>query len=168
MTDTYGFTVSESSVYRILKAEGLIREVQLRSFSAESEYRIRTTRPNQQWRTDATCLLVKNWGRYYLILVLDDFSRRILAWALQSAMRAGDFSQVIEAAVETTGVGQVPLSDRPRLVTDRGPGAFRPATKNHELIGGKTMLNGYVFRVTEKPDSESTGEPGEDHATDIL
>ncbi len=30
---------------------------------------------------------------------LDDFSRRILAWALQSAMRTGDFSQAIEAAL---------------------------------------------------------------------
>ena len=36
-------------------------------------------------------------------------------------MRAGDFSQVVEAAVERTGVEQIPLSNRPRLVTDRGP-----------------------------------------------
>ena len=36
-------------------------------------------------------------------------------------MRAGDFSQVVEAACERTGVEQAPLSDRPRLVTDRGP-----------------------------------------------
>ena len=121
VTDRCGFTVSESSVYRILKAEGLIREVQLRSFPAESEYRIKTTRPNQQWQTDATYLLVKNWGWYYPISVLDDFSRRILAWGLHTTMRAGDFSQVVEAACERTGVEQAPLSDRPRLVTDRGP-----------------------------------------------
>ena len=121
VTDCCGFTVSESSVYRILKAEGLIREVQPRSFPAESEYRIQTTGINQQWQTDATYLLVKNWGWYYLISVLDDFSRRILAWGLQPAMRAEDFSQVFEAACERTGVDQAPLSDRPRLVTDRGP-----------------------------------------------
>ena len=121
VTDCCGFTVSESSVYRILKAEGLIREVQPRSFPAESEYRIQTTGINQQWQTDATYLLVKNWGWYYLISVLDDFSRRILAWGLQPAMRAEDFSQVVEEACERTGVDQAPLSDRPRLVTDRGP-----------------------------------------------
>ena len=121
MTDRCGFTVSESSVYRILKAEGLIREVQALSFPAESEYRIKTTRINQQWQTDATYLRVKNWGWYYLISVLDDFSRRILAWGLQPTMRVGDFSQVVEAACERTGVEQAPLSRRPRLVTDRGP-----------------------------------------------
>ncbi len=121
VTDTCGFTVSESSVYRILKAEGLIREVQLRGFPAESEYRIKTTRINQQWQTDATYLLVKNWGWYYLISVLDDFSRRILAWGLQPSMCAGDFSQVVEAACEGTRVDQVPVAHRPRLVTDRGP-----------------------------------------------
>ena len=36
-------------------------------------------------------------------------------------MRAEDFSHVVELAVERTGVEQAPLSDRPRLVTDRGP-----------------------------------------------
>ena len=66
-------------------------------------------------------LLVKNWGWYYLISVLVDFSRRIPAWGLQPSMCAGDFSQVVEAACEGTGVDQAPVSHRPRLVTDRGP-----------------------------------------------
>ena len=121
ITDNCGFTISESSVYRILKAEGLIQEVQHKTFPAGTEYRIKTLRPNQQWQTDATYLLVKNWGWYYLISVLDDFSRRILAWGLQSAMTTGDFSDVIEAACEATGVSQTPEAKRPRLVTDNGP-----------------------------------------------
>jgi transposase InsO family protein len=121
VTDNRGFTVSESSVYRILKAEGLIREVQVLSFPAESESQIKTPRINPQWQTDATYLRVKNWGGYDLISVLDDFSRKILAWGLQPSRCAGDFSQIVEAACERTGVEQAPLSDRPRLVTDRGP-----------------------------------------------
>ena len=36
------------------------------------------------------------------------------------------------------------------------------AAKNHEPIGGRTMnMNMYVYRVTEKQDSESPGEQGE-------
>ena len=106
MTDACGFTISESSVFRILKAQGWIQPVPRKTFPAGPEYRIKTTRPNQQWQTDATHLLVKNWGWYHLISVLDDFSRGILAWGLQPAMRAGDFSQVVEAACETAGVEQ--------------------------------------------------------------
>ena len=120
ITDTAGFFVSESSVYRLLKSEGLIHEVQQKTFPAGAEYRVKTSRPNEQWQTDATYLLVKNWGWYYLISVLDDFSRRILAWRLQSAMTAGDFSDVIESAYELAGMASVPESDRPRLVTDNG------------------------------------------------
>jgi putative transposase len=121
VTDHCGFTISESSVYRILKAEGLVKEVQSKTFPAESEYRIKTSRPDEQWQTDATYMLVKNWGWYYLISVLDDFSRKILAWRLQSAMTAGDFSDVVETACETTGMDNVPITDRARLLTDRGP-----------------------------------------------
>jgi len=120
VTDNAGFAVSESSVYRILKSEGLIQEVRQKTFPAGAEYRVKTTRPNQQWQTDATYLLVKNWGWYYLISVLDDFSRRILAWRLQSAMTAGDFSDVIEAAWEAGGFHSLAETGRPRLVTDRG------------------------------------------------
>jgi putative transposase len=121
ITDTAGFTVSESSAYRILKSQGLIQGVQQKTFPAGPEYRVKTTRPNQQWQTDATYLLVKNWGWYYLISVLDDFSRRILAWRLQSAMATGDFSDVIEDACESVGFSSIPNIHRPRLVTDRGP-----------------------------------------------
>jgi transposase InsO family protein len=64
--------------------------------------------------------MVKNWGGYYPISVLDDFSRRIPAWRLQSAMATGDFSDVIEAACESVGLSSLPEAERSRLVTDRG------------------------------------------------
>ena len=120
LADKEGFTVSESSVYRLLKKVGWIQPQTVKTFPAGSEYSIKTRRPDQQWQTDATYLHAKNWGWYYLISVLDDFSRRILAWKLQSAMDADAFSEVIELACEATGMDQVAPEDRPHLVTDRG------------------------------------------------
>ena len=121
LCDHAGFTISKSTVFRILKAAGWIKPRELKTFPASSEYRVKTTAPNEQWQTDATYLLVKNWAWYYMISVLDDYSRKILAWRLQPTMDAGAFSEVVEQAVEFTGLSRMEGERRPRLVSDRGP-----------------------------------------------
>jgi len=121
VTDRAGFSVSESTVYRHLKRRGWIREPEIKTFPAGAEYSIKTTRPNEQWQTDATYLRIVDWGWYYLISVLDDFSRKILAWELRSSMTAEDFSIVVEKAVEAAGLAKAPEVTMPRLVSDRGP-----------------------------------------------
>lgn len=120
ITDTKGFPVSESTVYRLLKRLNLVKPRDIRTFPAGPEYTFKTHRPNEQWQTDSTYILVKNWGWYYLISVLDDFSRRILAWRLQYCQDAGAFSEVIEDACEATGMNEVPIDDRARLLSDNG------------------------------------------------
>ena len=121
ITDHEGFSVSESTVYRLLKRMGLVKPREIRTFPAGPEYTMKTSRPNEQWQTDSTYILVKNWGWYYLISVLDDFSRRILAWKLQSWQTAEDFSEVIELACEVTGMDGVNVEHRARLLSDNGP-----------------------------------------------
>jgi putative transposase len=53
--------------------------------------------------------------------VLDDFSRRNLAWRLQPAMRAENFSDVVELACEATGMSGVPVENRDCLFSDHDP-----------------------------------------------
>lgn len=88
ITDNEGFSISKSTVYRILKADGLIEERQSKTFPASDEYFDKPQRINEQWQTDATHLRVDLWGWRYLISVLDDCSRRILAWQLKGSMTA--------------------------------------------------------------------------------
>jgi len=128
ITDHEDFSVSESSVYRILKEKGLIREQKIESFPAGKEYRIKPQEVNEQWQTDATYLHIQGWGWYYLISVLDDYSRKIIAWELRSSMTGEDFAQVIETACERANVKR---KNMPNLVSDRGPALISDELKNY-------------------------------------
>jgi putative transposase len=131
VTDYGGFSVSESTVYRLLKRHGLIHEVEVVGFPAGKEYAVKTTRINEQWQTDASYFFVVGWGWYYLISVLDDYSRFILAWDLKRDMTAQSISEVVQQAVEWTGMEKVPVEDRTRLLSDRGPGFLARALEDY-------------------------------------
>ena len=128
ITDNKEFTVSESSVYRILKREGMIRETDVHSFPAQKEYHTKPRSVNEQWQTDATYLHVEGWGWYYLISVLDDYSRKIIAWKIQDSMTAQDFIEVLEEACDKVGLDK---DEMPNLVSDRGPALISDDLKGY-------------------------------------
>ena len=127
-TDHMGFSVSESTVYRILRREGLVKRPEMR-LAAGKEYHRKTTGPHQMWATDASYFRVVGWGYYYMVTVMDDYSRFILAHRLQRDMTSDSFIEVVQEAVDRTGMDRIPITDRTRLLSDNGPGyvsrAFR-------------------------------------------
>ena len=57
-TDRERYFVSEASVYRLLKAHGLITSPAFIVVKAADEFHTKTTAPNQLWQTDFTYLKV--------------------------------------------------------------------------------------------------------------
>ena len=88
---------------------------------AASEFRDKTTAPNQLWQTDFTYLKVIGWGWFYLSTILDDYSRYIITWKLYTGMAASDVQDTLNQALEETGLDQANVVHRPRLLSDNGP-----------------------------------------------
>jgi len=51
LVDSEGWYVSESTIFRILKREGMIKPAEITGFKAGKEYHRRTNRPNELWAT---------------------------------------------------------------------------------------------------------------------
>ena len=120
-TDQERTYVSEASVYRLLRAEGLITSPAFIVMKAAERFANPTSAINQLWQTDFTYLKVTGWGWYYLSTVLDDFSRYIVAYKLCPTMAAADVTATLNLALQASGLNQVPLDQRPRLLSDNGP-----------------------------------------------
>jgi putative transposase len=121
ITDKFGYFISESSVYRILKAKNLVTSPVYTLISAKDKFENPTTRVNQLWQTDFTYLKIIHWGWYYLSTVLDDYSRYIITWRLCSSMTSEDVKVVLEKAIDKTGVNHINVYQRPWLLSDNGP-----------------------------------------------
>ena len=135
ITDHEGFAVSESTVYRILKREGLVKRQEIQP-TAANEYHTKTTRPHHMWATDASYFKVVGWGYYYLVTVMDDYSRFILGWKLQKDMSANSLIEVVQTAVDATGMTDVPVENRVRLLSDNGAGYVSRAFRDYlNLVG---------------------------------
>ena len=107
-TDRERSFVSEASVYRLLKARGLVTSPAFIVMKAADEFANPTTAINQLWQTDFTYLKVTGWGWFYLSTVLDDFSRYIVAWKLCTTMSADDVTDTLDLALQASGLDHAP------------------------------------------------------------
>jgi transposase InsO family protein len=70
---------SPSTWYRLVRKYGW-RRPRLRMHPAKPKIGLRTTRPDEMWHIDTTVIRLLDGTRAYLHAVIDNFSRRILAW----------------------------------------------------------------------------------------
>lgn len=145
ITDTQGYFISESSVYRILKAYDLVPSPSYIVMAARDRFHNPTTRTNELWQTDFTYFKIIAWGWYYLGTVLDDYSRYIIAWKLFTTMASTDVKELLDLAIHKTGVAQVEVRHRPRLLSDNGPAYVSDELKSYLASKGMTQTHGAPY-----------------------
>jgi len=124
MLDEEQYICSERTMYRLLEAEGEVRERrnQLRHPPYEKP-ELLATGPNQVWSWDITKLKgpVK-WSYFYLFVILDIFSRYVVGWTLANREAAVIAKRLIQETCDKQGIvpGQVTVH------ADNGPA---PAAK---------------------------------------
>jgi transposase InsO family protein len=144
-TDERRYFLSESSVYRILKAADLVTSPAYVLMSASDRFKHPTERVHEMWQTDFTCLRVIGWGWYYLSTVMDDFSRFILAYKLGPTMATTDVTETLDEALALTGVRSVRVRHRPRLLSDNGPAYVSKDLRDYLQEQGMTHTRGRPY-----------------------
>jgi putative transposase len=155
ITDEGNFSVCESTVYRILKQHGLVRELPV-IIPAAREFHHKTTHVHELWQTDFTYFYIVNWGWYYAGGVLDDYSRYLLRYQLMEKMDGRATQQLIQTVIQETGMLNVPVEQRVKLLSDNGSGfvwkpfnSYLAASGIHHLYARRNhpQTNGKIERL---------------------
>jgi len=144
-TDDQAYFVSESTVYRLLKALDLITSPAYILIQAGDKFQSPTIRVNEMWQTDFTYFKIVGWGWYYLSTVLDDYSRFIVAWRLCTSMSASDVSDTLDDALSFTGLDHVKVKHKPRLLSDNGPCYISGELADYLQENGMTHTRGRPY-----------------------
>jgi len=85
---------SASTWYRLVRRFGW-RRPRLRVHPAKPTIGLRTPRPDEMWHIDTTVIRLLDGTRTYLHAVIDNFSRRILAWRVAETFAPGNSVAVL-------------------------------------------------------------------------
>lgn len=116
---------SASTWYRLVR-EHRWRRPRQRIHPAAPKIGIRASRPNEIWHIDTTLIRLLDGSRAYMQAVIDNFSRRVLAWKVTGTFDPNATVDILLTAEK--GVS----SDKPLLLADGGVENFNGAVD--ELI----------------------------------
>jgi transposase InsO family protein len=116
---------SASTWYRLVRDHKWRRPRQ-RIHPAKPKIGIRAARPNEIWHIDTTLIRLLDGSRAYLHAVIDNFSRRILAWKVTGTLDPAATAEILLAAAKGVDHGV------PTVLADGGVENFNGAVD--ELI----------------------------------
>ena len=141
------------TIYRILGQNGEIRErrQQLRH-PAYQKPELLAEKPNEVWSWDITKLMgPAKWNYFYLYVILDIYSRRVVGWCVADAESASLFQPLLEDAIIKHNVPTGQLT----LHADRGGPMKAKATALLLADLGVTRSHNRPHTSNDNPFSES-------------
>ncbi len=100
---------SPSTWHSLVRRHGW-RRPRLRVHPAKPKVGVRTTRPDEMWHIDTTVIRLLDGTRAYLHAVIDNVSRRMLAWQVAGTFAAvNSVAVLLEASQHATPTGRVPV-----------------------------------------------------------
>jgi len=132
MLDQDIVAVSPTSTWRVLNAAGLLRRWSNKSSKKGTGFR-QPSGPHRHWHTDVSYINISGTF-YYLLGVLDGYSRFIVHWELREAMTEADVEVILQRARELYPEA------KPRVITDNGPQFVAKDFKEFIRVCGMTHV----------------------------
>ncbi len=132
MLDADVVACSPSSVYRVLKAAGLLAGSSPAPTKKGTGY-AQPLQAHQEWHIDVSYLHIAGTF-YFLCSVLDGFSRFIVHWEIREKMEEIDVETILQRAREAYPAA------RPRIISDNGPQFIAKDFKEFIRVAGMTHV----------------------------
>lgn len=132
MIDADIVAVSPSSVYRVLKAAGMLRKWNRKPSSKGKGFK-GPKRAHEHWHIDVSYINIRGTF-YYLCSILDGYSRYIVHWEMRESMTEADIEIILQRACEKY------TEEKPRIISDNGSQFIARDFKEFIRISGMTHV----------------------------
>lgn len=132
MLDHNVVACSPASVYRVLKAAGLLAGQTPKPTKKGTGF-VQPLQPHEHWHVDVSHLNIAGTF-YFLCSILDGCSRYLIHWEIRNKMEEIDVETILQRARE-----KFP-GEHPRIITDNGPQFIAKDFKEFIRIAGMTHV----------------------------
>lgn len=139
-----GFTVSLYQVYNLLKRKNLClpstwrKDLRERS-KALKQYLRRPDKPLELLQADITDVPVENFGTYYVIDLIDYYSKYTLVTLWSDTKNTAALVRACDLALEETRRLELPMPEKIKLLTDNGPAMI--SKRFRDYIAGSCFVH---------------------------